>query len=141
MKSIPFAIALTVSMATLAGPVSAEPANWGCTGGSVDRDQLSARSPNRAMERVLKEYQVRWDAAHVRQQCEAFARGQPHEIGCLRGRRDWDAIEAMVPDELWGMPRKEVRPYYLALQEEDDGYKAALDYCREVGAIPKGWVR
>ena len=28
-----------------------------------------------------------------------------------------------------------------ATQEEDDGYKAALDYCREVGAIPKGWVR
>ena len=89
----------------------------------------------------MREYRLRWDAAYARAQCKAFAEGKPYQISCLRGRRDWDAITAMVPDDLWGMSKQDVLPFLKKLEEEDDGYSAAMDYCREVGAIPKKWVR
>ena len=142
MKSIPFTLALTVSMAVLAWPAAADaPAHWGCKGGRTDEAEISSRATHIGMRRVLEQYQNRWDAAYMREQCEAFAEGRPHEISCLRGRRDWDAIEAMVPDAWWSLSKMDIRPHYLALQSEDDGLDAARDYCRNVGAIPTKWVR
>lgn len=142
MKTIHFAFALTASMAVLAGPASADtPPNWGCRGGSDDQAQLDKLAPHIVMRRVLQEYQTRWDAAYIREQCEAFVKGEPHEISCLRGRRDWDAIKAMVPEEIWAADRAQALPLLTELQAEDDGYKAAIDFCREAGAIPTKWVR
>ncbi|MBM9595052.1 hypothetical protein [Roseitranquillus sediminis] len=101
----------------------------------LDQDEIAARAPNLGIQRILEEYRDRWDATHIRQQCEAFATGEPYEISCLDDRRDWDAIEAMVPDEFFGMSNTELRPHYLELQTADDGYGAALNYCRSVGAV------
>lgn len=110
--------------------------SWAC-GAVLDRDddELDELSPNIGMRRVLEEHRDRWDATYIRAQCEAFAAGEPHDIRCLNDRRNWDAIQAMVPDELFGMSNGDLRPHYLALQAEDDGYSDALAYCRDVGAI------
>ncbi len=141
MKTIFFALALAASAAALAGPASAEPANWGCDGGSDDKVEVDKLATNIGIRRVLHEYRLRWDAAHIREQCKAFVEDQPHEISCLRGRRDWDEIAAMVPEEIWGASTKQTLPLLTELRAEDDGYKAALDYCQDVGAIPTKWTR
>lgn len=129
------AAALAMALAGLTAQAQEE-GSWVCHD-TIDRDdeELEALSPNIGMRRVLQEYRNRWDTAHVRAQCEAFAAGEPHDIHCLNDRRDWDAIVAMVPGELFGMSNGDLRPHYLALQEDDDGYAGALAYCREVGAI------
>ena len=114
----------------------AEKGSWACdASGDRDDDELNELSPNIGMRRVLEQYRDRWDATYIREQCEAFAAGEPHDIHCLNDRRDWDAIQAMVPDDLLGMSNGDLRPHYLALQAEDDGYSDALAYCRDVGAI------
>ncbi|ATG49277.1 hypothetical protein CEW89_17865 [Celeribacter ethanolicus] len=130
--------AITMAVILIANPATTIAAenSWHCDGATnIDDDEIKARAPNRAMVRVLQEYRDRWDAQHMRAQCEAFVKGEPHEISCLNGRRNWDEIEAMVPEEVWELPRSAVRPIYLALQEEDSGASAALAYCRDVGAI------
>lgn len=130
------AAALGLAMALPGLAAQAQEQSWVChDSGDRDDDELSELSPNIGMQRVLQEYRNRWDATHVRAQCEAFANDEPHDIRCLNDRRDWDAIVAMVPGELFGMSNGDLRPHYLALQEEDDGYADALAYCREVGAI------
>lgn len=128
--------ALLVALILPGAGAQAQGGSWVCQGtNDRDDDELDELAANIGMRRVLEEYRDRWDAAHVRAQCEAFAGGEPYDIRCLNDRRDWDAIRAMVPDELFGMSNGELRPHYLALQEEDDGYTAALAYCRDVGAI------
>lgn len=130
--------ALAVTIATTIAPsiTSAETASWHCDGSvKVDDDEIAARAPNNSVAKVLQAYRERWDAQYIRAQCEAFAQGQPANISCLNGRRDWDAIVGMVPKEIWSMPRSEVRPIYLALQAEDSGVRDAFAYCRDVGAI------
>lgn len=115
---------------------TAQAGSWAC-GGSVDgdHDEMKEIATNISMYRILEEYRDRWDAEHKRAQCEAYAAGQPHDIRCLNDRRDWAAIKAMVPDELFGMSTKELRPFFIDLNESDDGHQAAIDYCRSVGAI------
>ena len=81
------------------------------------------------------EYRRRWDVAYKREQCEAFAAGELYEISCLDGRRDWDAIKAMVPSEFFGMANLDLHPHYLELQMADNGNKDMVAYCRSVGAI------
>lgn len=116
--------------------------SWGCGYSSNgDKAELDARARNMGLRRVLEQYRNRWDAAHIRAQCEAFAAGRPSEIGCLDGHRNWSEIEAMVPGQLWSMSAGQLRPVYLKLQEEGDGYKAAIEYCGAVGAIDRKWTR
>lgn len=130
------AVAMAVSMLVTPATTSAAGNSWHCDGSTnIDDDEIKARAPNRAMVRVLQEYRDRWDAQHMRAQCKAFAEGKSYEISCLNGRRDWGEIEAMVPEDVWQLPRSSVRPIYLALQEEASGASAALAYCRDVGAI------
>ena len=58
MKSIPFTLALTVSMAVLAWPAAADaPAHWGCKGGRTDEAEISSRATHIGMRRVLEQYQ------------------------------------------------------------------------------------
>lgn len=142
-KRLALSFAALIALAAFTGTASAaEPANFGCGyDGKVDESELDARAPNYRLRQVLSEYRLRWDAAYARAQCKAFAEGKPYQISCLRGRRDWDAIAAMVPGDLWGMPEEDVLPFLKKLHEEGDGYKEAIDYCRNVGAIPKKWNR
>ncbi|WMS45224.1 hypothetical protein RDV64_22830 (plasmid) [Acuticoccus sp. MNP-M23] len=142
-KRLALPFAALVALTAFAGTASAaEPANFGCGyEGSEDKSELDARASNYSLRQILEEYRFRWDAAYARAQCKAFSEGKPYQISCLRGRRDWDAIAAMVPNELWGMSRQDAKPFLNKLKAEDDGYSAAMTYCRELGAIPKKWNR
>jgi hypothetical protein len=88
-----------------------------------------------AFQNIVNEYRVRWDAAEARRQCQAFAAGQPSEIGCLNGRRDWTAIMTSVPAEYSGQSNEALAAAYEKEMQRGNGYEAALDYCRSVGAI------
>ena len=87
------------------------------------------------MRNIVLEYMHRWDAQEMRASCEAFAAGQPAEISCLHGRRDWTAIQNSIPSDLFGMSALNQREHMLSIQAEGDGLKEALDYCKSVGAV------
>ena len=131
---------LAAALAAAAGMAAAEEKrSFGCGyASSVDESELKARAANPGMWSILQEYRMRWDAQHIRAQCEAYAAGEPYEISCLEGRRDWDAIAAMAPDEIRGLSAGALRPHLLALQKEGNGLRDAIKYCRSVGAITRG---
>lgn len=88
-----------------------------------------------AFQNIVNQYRVRWDAAEARRQCEAYAEGEPFEISCLNGRRDWTAILASVPRDYAGQSNEALAAAYEKERQQDNGYEAAMDYCRSVGAI------
>jgi hypothetical protein len=90
---------------------------------------------NFALQNIVNEYRVRWDAAEARRQCEAFAAGQPSEIGCLNGKRDWSAIMAAVPQDYFGQSNKALAASYRQEMQKGNGFKEAMAYCRSVGAV------
>ncbi|MBB5224614.1 hypothetical protein HNP73_004585 [Amaricoccus macauensis] len=90
---------------------------------------------NFALQNIVNEYRVRWDAVEARRECEAFAAGQPSEISCLNGRRDWTAIMASVPGDYFGQSNKALAATYRKEMQRGNGFKEAMAYCRSVGAI------
>ena len=79
---------------------------WSC--GDVISDpgveaQIDARAHNRTMEGIVRQYMWRWEAAYMRQTCERAVRGEAVDMSCLNGRRNWAEIDAMIPDEYYGM--------------------------------------
>lgn len=88
-----------------------------------------------ALQNIVAEYMLRWDAQEATRQCEAYAAGEPYEISCLNGRRDWPAILASVPRDYFGRSNKSLAEVAHAEKRRDNGFKAAMDYCRSVGAI------
>jgi len=121
----------------LAAPmVHASGGSWICENQmDMDKDEAWEISDNIAMFRIVNEYRERWDVEYKRQQCEAYAAGEPHSISCLNDRRDWGAIKAMVPSEYFGMSARDLTPHYQELQMADDGVRDVVAYCRSVGAI------
>ena len=111
--------------------------SWQCENPmDMDRDEARAISgSNNGLYNILMEYRERWDVAYQREQCAAFAAGEPYDISCLDDRRDWDAIKAMVPSEYFGMSNVALNPHYQALQMADDGIRDMAAYCRSIGAI------
>ena len=104
----------------------------------MDMDQEEAREiagSNNGLFQILMKTRENWDLAHMREQCEAYAEGQPYEISCLDDRRDWDAIIAMVPEEYFGMASEQLTPHFQAIQRNVDEAIAVARYCRDVGAI------
>jgi hypothetical protein len=87
------------------------------------------------MQLMLGIYRDRWDARYIRAQCEAFANGEPYTITCLKDVRDWDAIEASVPDDYYGMDRFSLAEFVPKEEEKGRGYREAYAYCRDIGAI------
>ncbi len=60
--------------------------SWVCKpGGPAAIDSATARSlsSNPTMTKVLQEYRARWDAAYIRQECDAAAAGRSANISCL----------------------------------------------------------
>jgi hypothetical protein len=87
------------------------------------------------LERIVNQYRTRWDAKEAMKQCRAYAEGQPYDISCLNGRRDWDAILASVPKEYFGRSNQSLAEPALAERRKGNGFKEAMDYCRSVDAI------
>ena len=125
------ALILTTPMAYATG------GSWICENQmDMDRDEARAISgSNNNLYNILMMYRERWDIAHRRAQCEAYAEGRPNEISCLDDRRDWDAIKAMVPEEYFGMSNEALHPHFLAMESNREQSKNVVDYCRDVGAI------
>ncbi len=104
----------------------------------LDMDQDEAREiagTNNGLYQILMRYRERWDLAHRREQCEAYAEGRIYEITCLNGRRDWDAIKAMVPEEYFGMSTMELAPIFREMPGIAEEAFEVTAYCRNVGAI------
>lgn len=96
------------------------------------RDQVDGSF---ALENIVNQYRIRWDAQEAMKPCRAYAEGQPYEISCLNGRRDWDAILASVPQEYFGKSNKNLASSADMEERKDSGFKEAMTYCRSVGAI------
>lgn len=131
------ALAMMTTLNVAGGAVQARDLpKWVCEGGSMtsnDSDVVRELASNLTMDHILHEYRARWDAAYIRQQCDAAAAGKPAEIGCLKGRRDWTAIQAMVPPDLRNASRDTLRPHLAKLREQDDGVRSAHQHCRDLG--------
>ncbi|WP_299841555.1 hypothetical protein [uncultured Jannaschia sp.] len=132
------AAAAAVAALILAAPMAhATGGSWQCEN-QMDMDHEVARSisgSNNALYQILMKTRENWDIAYKRAQCEAYAEGRPYEISCLNGRRDWDAIKAMVPEEYFGMSNDALYPRFLAIQSNREQSVAMVEYCRDVGAI------
>lgn len=88
-----------------------------------------------ALQNIVIQYMTRWDATEATKQCRAYAEGQPYEISCLNGRRDWDEILASVPKDYFGRSNKSLANTVDMERREGNGFKEAMAYCRSVGAI------
>lgn len=106
-----------------------------CKGTSTTKEVASQVDGGFNLQNIVKLYAIRWDAKEARRLCEAYAAGEPVEISCLDGRRDWDAIMASVPGEYFGMSDRSLAEPFWKLSSENDGFRDALAYCRSVGAI------
>lgn len=136
-KLIGQAVCAALALVFAAPAVQAQ-GSWACEESALSAEQANydkLTNGSHALEQVVIEYSERWDAAYVRTACEQFAGGEPAYIGCLNGRRDWDAIKAMIPDDYFGMSKEALRPHYLQLQDEGNGIREAVKFCRSVGAI------
>ena len=87
------------------------------------------------MRLIMGIYRDRWDAGYIRAQCEAFANGEPYTIICMNDVRDWDAIEASIPDDYYGMDRFSLAEFVPDERKTGPFSNDSYDYCREVGAI------
>ncbi|OWJ74423.1 MULTISPECIES: hypothetical protein [Haematobacter] len=135
MKTALIAAFATITTLNVTGAAQAKDLpKWVCDGGgSGEPQKIREFAHNNGMVNVLSHYRDRWDADFAREQCDAAAAGESAYIGCMIGHRDWDAIAAMVPSELWGLDNKGIRPHLLKLQDEGTGYRDALNHCRELG--------
>jgi hypothetical protein len=129
---------LAATLATAAVASAAQAAPFAC-------DQIEAFDPdvkaevariatNNGMRKIVTYYRARWDAEHMRRQCEAFAAGQPHDFGCIKPHRDWAMIKGAIPSEYFSLDQRALRPFLLAEQAKGNPIREARQYCRSVGA-------
>ena len=146
MRRTGMVLAIASAVATIAVAMQAlADGPWGC-GALVASDprveaQIDARAHNITMRRIIEEYMRRWDAAYMRESCDRIVRGETVDLSCLNGRRNWAEIDAIIPDEYYGMSNSALRPYYLALSDEPNPKDEAARYCVDIGAIPPAFQR
>lgn len=130
-------LAVALSLSTPA--MAVEPGSWRCEKQPIFHKDVMAGiasiSSKASIRNVIFEYMKRYDAKEIRAACEAFADGQPSEISCLNGRRDWDQIRATIPDDLIGLPAMQHREHLLKIHDEGDGLEQAYEFCESVGAL------
>lgn len=141
MRKTTFALAIAAALTATSGNADAQDGPFVCPSIThpVDEARIDELSHNIGMRRIVEQYMFRWDADYMRTACERAARGEPADMSCLHGRRDWTAIEAMIPGDYFGMSNTALRPHYLALSEGRNPTMEAGDYCRELGVLPSGF--
>lgn len=100
-------------------------------------DQLSH---NKTMAVIVKEYAKLWEVREIKRTCEAAAAGKSADFTCMQGRRDWDEIRAMIPEELFGRDTTSLRPHQLELQKkyaETRPHEQAYKFCEGLGVIDR----
>lgn len=132
--------ALTTNSTLIAVPAHAA-GEFTCKDGfpykhAEDKAELDRLGHNGAMTNIIKEYIQRWDSEQIRLACDAKIAGRDYDYSCFGGRRDWAAIEAMIPFEYFKMDSKALRSHQLRLQSEIVNPRGdAFDYCRSIGAM------
>ena len=86
-------------------------------------------------QKIVSQYVSRWDAQEARRLCSAYAAGEPVSITCLNGQRDWNQIKASIPPDYFGLGNQQLAQANAAEREKGTGYREAMAYCRDVGAI------
>lgn len=131
------AVVLSVGPASASGADEAQ--DWMCDGPVFTDPAVSAEldtiASNATLRDIVEEYVNRWDADYMRRACERAANGQQADMSCLNGRRDWTAIEAMIPREYFGMSPSALQPYYEAMSSEPNPTLVAYDYCVNLGVL------
>lgn len=87
------------------------------------------------LRKIVNQYMMRWDADQARAQCEAYIAGQPYEIQCMNGHRDWSAILSSVPQDYFGRSNQSLASVVRDEMRTGNGFAEAMDFCRSVGAI------
>lgn len=130
------ALAALTALTFTAPAAHAYGGSWQCeVQGDMDKEEARAIAPQNALFNIVMKHREAWDIQHMREQCEAYAAGEPYEISCLDGRRDWEAIKAMVPSEFFGRSNLELTPHLHAMPSTTEGFIEVARYCRSVGAI------
>lgn len=134
MKPGVMALGAAFLLSTQAGPSWAFGGSFHCERPAIMevRERVDGGS---TLQSIVNEYLMRWDAAEMTRQCQAYANGQPHDISCLNGRRDWSAIKSSVPAEYFGQSNKSLANAGRAERAKGNGFAEAVAYCRSVGAI------
>ena len=86
-------------------------------------------------QKIVSQYVSRWDAQEARRLCSAYAAGEPVSITCLNGQRDWNQIKASIPPDYFGLGNQQLAQANATERERGTGYREAMAYCRDVGAI------
>ena len=134
MGRMMMAVAAASVILPAAGAIAQE-RSFACEGGASDQAAIAERTDNYSMQLILAIYRDRWDASYIRAQCEAFANGEPYTITCLKDVRDWEAIEASIPDDYYGIDRFSLAKFVPDERQKGPVPGPSYEYCREVGAI------
>lgn len=97
-------------------------------------------SHNKTMSVIVKQYAEKWEDEEITRTCDAAASGKAADFSCLQGRRDWDAIKSMIPDDLFGMDASSLRPVQLDNQKtraQERPRRAALEHCEALGVMKR----
>ena len=103
-----------------------------------DKAAFAKHAPNGLMRAILIEHAHLWDAAEMVRLCDAKVAGEPVELTCLQGRRDWDAIVTSVPASVRGDNTDAQRDHLDALRTErarTRPHQQAINHCVRIGAV------
>ena len=103
-----------------------------------DKAAFAKHAPNGTMRAILIEHAHLWDAAEMVRLCEAKVAGEPAEMTCLQGQRDWNAIVASVPASVQDANADGHREHLDALRAErarTRPHQRAVNYCVRIGAV------
>ncbi len=132
---------LTFSLSALQ-PVHAK--NFHCNSYPFKSSQARAAfkqlAHNITMRRILEYQAFNWEDRRMRLICKATSEGKQGDFSCMDGHRDWDAIKASIPKELFGRDNLKLRPDMLALQEQrakQNPREQAFVYCEKLGVISR----
>ena len=103
-----------------------------------DKAAFAKHAPNGTMRAILIEHAHLWDATEMRRLCDAMIAGEPAELTCLQGRRDWGAIVASVPASVRDASADMQREHLDAFRNERSRtrpHQRAIDHCVRIGAV------
>ncbi len=134
MKLGVMALGAAFLLSTHVGPSWAFGGSFVCKD-SPTKEAIAHVDGSSTLQSIVIQYMDRWDARDATRQCQAYASGQPYDISCQNGRRDWPAILASVPKDYFGRSDSSLAASYSAERRKGTGFKEAMAYCRSVGAI------
>lgn len=128
--------AIVVTIMIAAGGAQAAGGSFVCKDNLDTLKEIQAQvGGSSGFQKIVSQYVSRWDAQEARRLCSAYAAGEPVSITCLNGQRDWSQIKASIPPDYFGLGNQQLAHANAAERERGTGYREAMAYCRDVGAI------